>query len=89
MTDYQRIEQERLLVEALVDDDHVELYHESASFRYAVDAIAQLLPPMVKGIAAEARETDAANATRAYAMRMMRIIPQREAWTEPNEESEQ
>lgn len=84
MTDYQRIEQERQLVEALVVD-HEELYTTSASFRYAVDAIAHLLPYMIRGIAEDARETDAANATRAYAMS---ILPPREAWTEPNRESE-
>lgn len=87
MTDHHHIDPNRLLVEALIDDDHVELYHESASFKFAVDIIAHLLPPMIRGIAAEARETDAENATRAYAMRTGLI--QREAWTEPNEESEQ
>lgn len=49
------VRRERLLVDGLVGP-HRELYHHSASFRAAVKVLAQMLPLMVEGLAADARQ---------------------------------
>jgi len=46
------------LREGLVGEDHARLYHESATFRRAVDTLVAMLPRWIDGLAADAAEQD-------------------------------
>lgn len=63
-------ETERHLIQGLVGDKHLDLWHNSPHFHAGVKVLAQLLPMMVDGMAADAREKQRAN--HDYAQRMMR-----------------
>lgn len=86
MTDYQRLEQERQLAEALIGPRHEELYLNSPTFKAGIDSLALLLVPMVDGLAADARGRDAVRATHSYATQPDGTIE--ELWAQPTPESE-
>lgn len=79
-----RLDQEEAVRHALVGPEHLDLYTRSPSFKYSIDTLARLLPPMIDGVAAASSAMDDDFAQRLLT-ELNKPIDELESWMLPDE----